>query len=130
MKYSSLIESQRNFTAMGQIAGNERRRWHGTPRECTLGDGANVKLCISPTCSLCGIIRSSFDMAFFGRKTGWEGTYFFCGLLGLPRTYSKYPEGLVVGYTPHRRLQSTSLVIILLEKNQLTFIRSDDYSQK
>jgi len=69
--YRSLSESQRNFATLGQTAGNERRRWHGTARDCTLGNSGNLKLCISQTCSLCGIIRSSFDMAFFGRKTGW-----------------------------------------------------------
>ncbi|KLO05182.1 ADP-ribosylation [Schizopora paradoxa] len=69
--YRTHIESQRNFVATGNSPGNERRRWHGTARECSLGDTGNVKPCFSQTCSLCGIIRSSFDVAFFGRKTGW-----------------------------------------------------------
>lgn len=69
--YRDFIESMRKFTSAGRTAGNERRRWHGTTRDCPLGDVGNSNLCLSQTCSLCGIIRTSFDMAFFGQKTGW-----------------------------------------------------------
>ncbi|KIJ11977.1 hypothetical protein PAXINDRAFT_163988 [Paxillus involutus ATCC 200175] len=59
------------FAAAGRSAGNENRRWHGTTRECLLGDNGNSKLCSSQTCSLCGILRTSYSLNLFGKKTGW-----------------------------------------------------------
>ncbi|KAI0292719.1 hypothetical protein BC826DRAFT_894634, partial [Russula brevipes] len=43
--------------------GNTRRRFHGTIRECTLGDTSpDSKLCTNDACSLCRIIESSFQL--------------------------------------------------------------------
>lgn len=57
-------------------AGNEQRRWHGTKRVCNLGDKGHKKFCNSPDCSLCCIVRTSFDL---GKKRSWgrfgEGIY-------------------------------------------------------
>src|SRR5882762_8373577 len=39
--------------------------------ECKLGDKGNTTFCASATCSLCCIMRSSFDLSLFGKKTGW-----------------------------------------------------------
>jgi hypothetical protein len=55
----------------GRSAGNENRRWHGTRRACNLGDKGHTQFCSSATCSLCSIIRNSFDLSLFGKKTGW-----------------------------------------------------------
>jgi len=46
-------------------AGNERRRWHGTARNCHLGDQNQLQLCNLPVCPVCSIIRSSFDLKYF-----------------------------------------------------------------
>ncbi|KZT01538.1 ADP-ribosylation [Laetiporus sulphureus 93-53] len=70
-QYKAAVESRGNFVAAGRPAGNENRRWHGTRRECTLGDNSNAQLCSSATCSLCCIIKTSFDLKFFAKKTGW-----------------------------------------------------------
>lgn len=69
--YKASVEMQGQFVASGRSAGNENRRWHGTRRECNLGDRGNNNLCKSPTCSLCCIIRTSFDLSLWGKKTGW-----------------------------------------------------------
>ncbi|KII92751.1 hypothetical protein PLICRDRAFT_172803 [Plicaturopsis crispa FD-325 SS-3] len=70
--YRAAAETRGHFVASGRSAGNENRRWHGTRRECTLGDnGQMTQFCSSPTCSLCCIIKTSFDLSLFGKKTGW-----------------------------------------------------------
>ncbi|TFK69964.1 ADP-ribosylation [Pluteus cervinus] len=69
--YRAAVESRGQFAASGRSSGNENRRWHGTRRECTLGDKSNASLCKSPSCSLCCIIRTSFDLSLWGKKTGW-----------------------------------------------------------
>ncbi|KAJ7614082.1 hypothetical protein FB45DRAFT_981735 [Roridomyces roridus] len=51
--------------------GNENRRWHGTKRECNLGDKGQTQFCGSAKCSLCCIVKSSFDISLWGTKTGW-----------------------------------------------------------
>ncbi|KAJ7814436.1 hypothetical protein B0H14DRAFT_2850517 [Mycena olivaceomarginata] len=51
--------------------GTKNRRWHGTRRECTLGDKGHTQFCASTTCPLCCIIKSSFDISLWGTKTGW-----------------------------------------------------------
>jgi len=65
------VEARGQFVAAGRSAGNENRRWHGTRRECNLGDQGQTKFCSSPTCSLCCIIRTSYDLKLFGKNTGF-----------------------------------------------------------
>ena len=69
--YRSAVEARGNFVAAGKSAGNENRRWHGTTRECLLGDNGNANLCSSTTCSLCCILRTSYRINLSGKKTGW-----------------------------------------------------------
>ncbi|KXN81923.1 hypothetical protein AN958_03408, partial [Leucoagaricus sp. SymC.cos] len=69
--YKINVESRGQFVSQGRSAGNENRRWHGTRRECHLGDKGHTRLCSSTTCSLCCIIRTSYDLKLFGKKTGW-----------------------------------------------------------
>lgn len=73
---SASVEARGQFVAAGRSIGNENRRWHGTRRECTLGDKGNTQMCGSQTCSLCCIVRTSFDLSLWGKKTGW-GRYVF-----------------------------------------------------
>jgi hypothetical protein len=69
--YRDSVEARGNFTAVNRPPGNENRRWHGTRRKCTLGDKGCTTLCPDPQCSLCCIVRTSFDLAQFGKKTSW-----------------------------------------------------------
>ena len=71
LKSRDQVESHGQFAQKGRTAGNENRRWHGTRRECTLGDKGNTSFCNSTTCSLCCILKTSFDLAFFKKKTSW-----------------------------------------------------------
>ena len=52
-------------------AGNENRRWHGTRRICNIGDKGHTQFCSAPNCSLCCIMRTSFDVSLWGKKTSW-----------------------------------------------------------
>ncbi|EGO20711.1 hypothetical protein SERLADRAFT_477146 [Serpula lacrymans var. lacrymans S7.9] len=70
-EYRARVEERGNFVAAGRTAGNECRRWHGCQRECKLGNPGKTKLCSSSTCSLCCILRTSFDISCFGKTTGW-----------------------------------------------------------
>ena len=65
------VETRGQFVSQGRSPGNENRRWHGTRRECRLGDRGQTQLCSSLTCSLCCIVRTSYDLNLFGKKTGW-----------------------------------------------------------
>jgi hypothetical protein len=69
--YRASVENRGQFVAKGRTAGNENRRWHGTNRECRLGDHGNTAFCNSASCSLCSILRNSYDTNRFGQKTGW-----------------------------------------------------------
>ncbi|KAE9399605.1 ADP-ribosylation [Gymnopus androsaceus JB14] len=69
--YKAAVEARGQFIPAGRSAGNENRRWHGTKRECHLGDKGQTQFCDSKTCSLCCIVKTSFDLSLFGKKTGW-----------------------------------------------------------
>jgi hypothetical protein len=69
--YRAAVEARGHHEATGRSTGNENRRWHGTKRECHLGDKGHDQLCSSTTCSLCCIIKTSYNLSLFGKKTGW-----------------------------------------------------------
>ncbi|TFY59973.1 hypothetical protein EVJ58_g5433 [Rhodofomes roseus] len=55
----------------GLPGGNSRRRWHGTFRQCTIGDTeSQVALCQDANCSLCRIIETSFSVAQACKRFG------------------------------------------------------------
>ncbi|KIO22219.1 hypothetical protein M407DRAFT_42813, partial [Tulasnella calospora MUT 4182] len=77
---------------------NERRRWHGTKRECTVGDPGTTQtgLCKSPTCSICIAMQRSFDKekstpgSMFGKGVYTSGTSSKCVLFLWPGSPSRY----------------------------------------
>jgi len=69
--YKDSVEARGQFLNANRTAGNENRRWHGTGRQCDLGDKGCTLLCSSQSCSLCCIVRTSYDLNLFGKKTGW-----------------------------------------------------------
>lgn len=69
--YRTAVEARGNFKHAGMAEGNECRRWHGTTRECLLGDKGHSQFCNSSSCPLCCIIKTSFALSHFGNKTGW-----------------------------------------------------------
>ncbi|KAF9260059.1 ADP-ribosylation [Marasmius fiardii PR-910] len=69
--YKDNVEARGQFVTAGRSEGNENRRWHGTRRECQLGDKGQTQFCTLATCSLCCILRNSFDIGLWGKKTGW-----------------------------------------------------------
>jgi len=107
---SDMVEVWGEFTARGLSPGNQRSRWHGTNRNCNVGDNGRTSLCYSPQCSLCCIIRNSFDIAHSKKKTGW-------GRFG-NGIYTSFTSSKLVGYT------STATIILILVVS-----RSNDYSE-
>uniref|UniRef100_A0A8H7XXW0 PARP catalytic domain-containing protein n=1 Tax=Psilocybe cubensis TaxID=181762 RepID=A0A8H7XXW0_PSICU len=69
--YRSAVEARGQFVGSGRSEGNENRRWHGTRRVCNLGDKGHTQFCAASNCSLCCIIRTSYDISLWGKKTGW-----------------------------------------------------------
>ena len=68
---SDSVEARGNFVSKGKSAGNENRRWHGTRRRCNIGDKGFITPCTDYKCSLCSILKTSFDIKFFKGATGW-----------------------------------------------------------
>jgi len=66
------VEARGKFISSVCSKGNEKRRWHGTRRTCNLGDKDQTRLCSSSRCSLCSIIRNSFDVSVCKANTGWS----------------------------------------------------------
>jgi len=60
--YKMALEIRGKFIEKGLFEGNELRRFHGTQRECNVGDNGNKDMCASPTCPLCCIMKTSFDI--------------------------------------------------------------------
>ena len=56
------VEARGHFAQDGRSPGNENRRWHGTTRECRLGDNGQTQFCSSASCSLCSIMIKSYDI--------------------------------------------------------------------
>jgi hypothetical protein len=52
--YRSAVEARGQFVSAGK-----------------LGDQGCTRFCSDAACSLCSIIRRSFDISLFGKKTGW-----------------------------------------------------------
>jgi len=80
LTYREQLETSGGFKAKGMSAGNERRRFHGTARECTLGLSGNATLCALPGCNVCSIIRTHFRVNLAKLNFGWgrfgKGIYF------------------------------------------------------
>ncbi|PVF95500.1 ADP-ribosylation [Serendipita vermifera] len=70
--YRGSVEETGNFISQGLAEGNERRRFHGTKRECRIGDNGNTKMCKSLACSLCRIMKHGFDLSMVGAATGFS----------------------------------------------------------
>ena len=66
---SDTLEYYERFAAQGKLNGNERVLWHGTRRGCNLGEMGQTTPCMIPRCSLCSIIRGSFDVGKFASNT-------------------------------------------------------------
>ncbi|CCM03573.1 uncharacterized protein FIBRA_05709 [Fibroporia radiculosa] len=52
--------------------GNQVFRYHGTTRQCQVGDTGHTTLCNSPQCAVCDIIKTSFKLTF-AKPTGAFG---------------------------------------------------------
>jgi len=70
-RYLNQVEVKGSFSLQNKTPGNECRRWHGTTRRCKIGDKGVTKFCSSPSCSLCCIMRTSFDISLFGKRTNF-----------------------------------------------------------
>ncbi|KAJ3461262.1 hypothetical protein MRS44_009815 [Fusarium solani] len=68
--YRDQIESRGNFIAMGKYAGNERKRFRGAERACTIGENGNVTMCYNGDLSDVDIIPSVTDLDSHGTKLG------------------------------------------------------------
>jgi len=70
-QYLEKVEAKGNFVLRAGSRGNERRRWHGTTRTCNIGDKGVTRFCSDPMCSLCCIMKTSFDILFFSSRTNF-----------------------------------------------------------
>ncbi|KAG8985835.1 hypothetical protein FRB90_004419 [Tulasnella sp. 427] len=74
--YKRNLEAAGNFTAKGMQPANERRRWHGTRRTCKVGDDPkNLSFCNNTQCSVCLILKNSYDVKFAAAGMFGKGIY-------------------------------------------------------
>ncbi|KAG8896987.1 hypothetical protein FRC01_011523, partial [Tulasnella sp. 417] len=74
--YKRNLESTGNFAGKGMEPANERRRWHGTRRICKIGDDPkNLKFCANAQCSVCLILKNSYDVKFAAAGMFGKGIY-------------------------------------------------------
>ena len=99
------MEARGGFTSQGRPSGNQQRRWHGTNRECGLGENGRNSFCHSAQCSLCCIIRTSFDLSHSGKKSGSR--------FG-PGIYTSSTSSKFVG---HSRTISVDLIFVIPSSN-------------
>ncbi|RMJ09583.1 hypothetical protein BHE90_005952 [Fusarium euwallaceae] len=91
--YRDQIENHGNFIAMGKYAGNERKRFRGAERACTIGENGNVTMCYNGDCKLCEALREGFRPYLdLKRRTGYHGTRLGPGL------YSTYDTSKAAKY--------------------------------
>lgn len=62
--YLDQVEAKGNFISQGKSRGNENRRWHGTTRNCNIGDAGVTEFCADDTCALCSVMKYSYDVSF------------------------------------------------------------------
>ena len=105
------MEARGRFIASGLrlTSGNQQRRWHGTNRNCNIGDNGRTALCHSPQSSLCCIIKGSFDIAYSTKKTGW----------------GRFGVGIYTSSTSSKFVRCPSVVAVVLI---LVVCRSNDYN--
>ena len=67
--YQAIVEQEMHGSAgsagegsQSDYIGNTRRRFHGTYRACSLGEGSQTQSCNSDKCSLCQILNSGFRL--------------------------------------------------------------------
>jgi hypothetical protein len=65
------VEEKGEFWSQGLPEGNERRRFHGTRRDCYVVDRGNTAICASSRCSLCSILKYGFDLDRAGEAKGF-----------------------------------------------------------
>ncbi|KAK2767527.1 hypothetical protein FQN54_003684 [Arachnomyces sp. PD_36] len=58
--YRSEVEMRGKFKLKGLSPGDEKKRFRGVARYCTLGEAGNTTLCYHPDCKLCESIRDGF----------------------------------------------------------------------
>ncbi|EGN91900.1 hypothetical protein SERLA73DRAFT_191870 [Serpula lacrymans var. lacrymans S7.3] len=105
-RYRASVEARGHFRRRKLAAGNERRRWHGTRRECKVGDPGNRHFCGSATCSLCIIMRTSFDLSKAGKN--------YTSLRFGPGIYTSSTSATAGGYC--RNVQASPYKALLLAK--------------
>jgi len=71
-QYLDQLEARGNFSSRKKSRGNENRRWHGTTRTCNIGDEGETEFCSDSSCSLCCIMKNSYDVSF-SMSTGMFG---------------------------------------------------------
>jgi len=109
------VEARANFVAIRKSRGNENRRWHGTTRKCNIGDNGITTFCTDSGCSLCCIIKTSFNLKFFKGATGW----------------GRFGAGIYTSSTSSKFV-SIRLSVFLLNMHlmiEILTFRSNDYSK-
>ncbi|KAG9005570.1 hypothetical protein FRB94_001429 [Tulasnella sp. JGI-2019a] len=112
--YRQKVESEGNFTSRraAMPAGNECRRWHGTRRVCNIGDDAkNLKLCEVKNCTLCSIIRKSFQITLTGAPPGWSSNQFGQCIYTSATSSKSDDYSFNLSRSPYKAMMLTTVVV-------------------
>jgi len=132
--YRASVEASPSMKTAGKI-DVESLLFHGTRRSCLLGEDVNnLRLCALKNCSVCSIIRSSFDIEKCGSKHKFmrfgKGIYTTsCSSKADDYSSNRSPEAVfrvllvgrvVVGKTLKRRTNATNLTELPCGYHSLT----------
>ena len=106
--------------------GNECFRYHGTERGCRLGDDGHTTLCNSSSCSVCSILKTSFQVKLARSSGAWVTTEYYvrCFEDLTERPYKIRSRGVYIG----RIKQVCQFVGVSSRCLRLTFSRSANYT--
>ncbi|KAF6744420.1 hypothetical protein DFP72DRAFT_83291 [Ephemerocybe angulata] len=106
------------FSNYSNKVGNTQLLFHGTPRTCLIGttaSPAHTRLCERLDCSLCLILRESYDIEK-AKSARMFGTGILLNQTFLPRQICTHPHG---GLTGRATLKSVILNHVVLGRTQL-----------
>lgn len=84
------------YDAYRKRVHNERFRYHGTTRVCQLGNTGHTKLCNSPKCAVCNILKTSFNVTLANPSGAFGAGIYTSSASNKAWSYSSNGTGVMI----------------------------------